>query len=132
MADLSNVAGLKEMQANIEKLNARLLSELPQIVMDAAAIVEREIRSRAPVRTGALVSNLDAVSVHDANHASAIVQIEKSDKNGIEHYAIFDEYGTSKEPAKPFFRPGIEAGKQQVESQLKQKILDSVNKADGL
>jgi HK97 gp10 family phage protein len=132
MANFQNIQGLSELQANIEKLNARLRDQLPDIVTDAAIIVETEIRRRAPVRTGALVANLDTVvGEHSANHASVTVQIEKSDKDGVEHYAIFDEYGTSKEPAKPFFRPGVEAAKQQVESRLKKKILDSINKADG-
>ncbi|MGI4849322.1 MAG: HK97-gp10 family putative phage morphogenesis protein [Janthinobacterium lividum] len=114
--------GLAELSANIAALNARLQNALPEIVMAAADIVEAEIRQRAPVDTGDLVKSLDAKADRRKDSASATVQIERSGPDGTEHYAVFQEFGTSRMPAQPFFRPGVEAARGKVEAHLAESI----------
>jgi HK97 gp10 family phage protein len=114
--------GLAELTANIAALNRKLADALPGIVMQAAAIVEAEIAARAPVDTGVLVHSLDAKSERRQTSASATVQIERSGPDGTEHYAIFNEFGTSKMRAQPFFRPGIEAARGKVDALMAQEI----------
>lgn len=80
--------------------------------MAAAKVIEAEVRARAPVNTGTLVASLDKKSSLRQSKASATIQVERSGPEGTEHYAIFQEYGTSKMPAHPFMRPGFEAAKQ--------------------
>lgn len=121
--------GLAELSANIDALNQRLLDALPDIVMHAAEIVEAEIAARAPVDTGALVRSLDAKADRRQTSASATVQIERSGPDGTEHYAIFQEFGTSTMPAQPFFRPGIEAARTKVDALMTQQILSIVERA---
>ena len=50
------------------------------------------------------------------------MQVEDSTQGGIEHYAIYTEYGTSREVARPFFRPGVQAASAQVENLITQRI----------
>jgi HK97 gp10 family phage protein len=115
MADLS---GLSELSAAIAAANADLRNRLPEITLGAAAIVEAEIASRAPRATGALVASLDESEDSRRNSASTTVQVDDSEQGGVEHYAIFQEYGTSKMPAHPFFRPGVEAARAKVEQMM--------------
>lgn len=114
--------GLAELTANIAALNRKLSDALPGIVMQAAEIIEAEIAARAPVDTGTLVRSLDAKADRRKTSASATVQIERSGKDGTEHYAIFNEFGTSKQRAKPFFRPGVEAARGKVDALMTQEI----------
>lgn len=114
MAD--QVQGLSDFVASTAALNLRLADALPGIVLQAATLVEAEIGLRAPVDTGALRASLDAVASRRASAASATVQVDNSAQGGLAHYAIFQEYGTSRMPARPFFRPGIEAARPKVDA----------------
>lgn len=124
---MAEITGLDDMSANVAALNAQLVAALPGIVLQGAAIVQQEIQRRAPVDTGALKASIDAVAARRALSASATVQAEDSAQGGIEHYAIFKEYGTSKVAAQPFFRPGVEAARPKVEALVTQQILNVVN-----
>lgn len=121
------IAGLDDLGLSINELNKKLNDALPDLVMHAAQIVEDEIRSRAPVLSGALVRSLDAKSDRRKDQASATVQIDDSAKDGTEHYAIFNEFGTSHQAAKPFFRPGVEAGRKKVDDFLRDSLTDLID-----
>lgn len=122
----SEIFGLAELTANVNAINAQLRAALPEIVMQAAEILEVEIRSRAPVDTGALVASLDAKADRRKDAVSATVEIERSGKDGTEHYAIFQEFGTSKMPAQPFFRPGVEAAREKVGALMSNRVLEII------
>ena len=124
---MAEITGLDNLALSIADLNKMLNDALPTLVLQAAEIVEEEIRSRAPVLTGDLVKSLDAKSDRRKDEASAVVQIENSAKEGIEHYAIFDEYGTSHQAAKPFFRPGVEASRDKVDVFLRNALIGLVD-----
>jgi HK97 gp10 family phage protein len=123
MSDLD--ADLRAFERDCREQSRELERVLPAIVTEAAALVESEVRRRAPRRTGALVSHLDSTAARRRSSATATVQIEDSAGGGEEHYAVYDEYGTSTMPAKPFFRPGVEAARERAEDLIEQK-LDSV------
>lgn len=124
---MAEITGMSEMNASLAGLNAQLVAALPGIVLQGAAIVQQEIQQRAPVDTGALKASIDTVANRRAQSASATVQAEDSAQGGIEHYAIFKEYGTSKAAATPFFRPGVEAARPKVEALVTQQIVTLVN-----
>lgn len=117
-----------ELDDAITRLNADLAAALPGIVLEAGAIAEQEIAARAPVRTGALKRSIDEQSTRSAAGATAIVEVADSDQSGAEHYAVFDEYGTSHQPARPFFRPGFEAAKPAMEQFIINSILSIIQK----
>lgn len=124
---MAEIKGMDQMNANLAALNAQLASALPSIVLQGAAVVQQEIQRRAPVETGALKASIDTVAARRSHLASATVQAEDSAQGGIEHYAIFKEYGTSKAAAQPFFRPGVEAARPKVQVLVKQQILSVIN-----
>jgi HK97 gp10 family phage protein len=123
---MDSVTGLEELQASIAALNAQLNNELPAIVLEGAEIVEEEIRARAPVLSGAIVRSLDAKSERRKDAASAIVQVEASGPDGTEHYAIFQEFGTSRMRAQPFFRPGVLAAQDKVQAHSAARIAEII------
>jgi HK97 gp10 family phage protein len=106
---MDNVLGLDELHSSIAALQNALIAALPATVMEAAQVIEHEIQQRAPEHTGALERSIEVDQTAGATSATAVVQVDDSAQSGDEHYAIFQEFGTSKMAAKPFFRPGIES-----------------------
>jgi HK97 gp10 family phage protein len=101
-----------DLASQLAALNQSLGAATQEAAMAAATVIEAEVRARAPVNTGALVASLDNKSARRQAQASATIQVEHSGPDGTEHYAIFQEYGTSNMPAHPFMRPGFEAAQQ--------------------
>ena len=127
---MAEVTGLTDLTTRFATLNVEISLALPGIVFQGALVVQKEIQARAPVDTGALLASIDTTQAKRALSASATVQAEDSAQGGIEHYAIFKEYGTSKAPATPFFRPGFEAARTKVDDLVTGQILSVVNKYD--
>jgi HK97 gp10 family phage protein len=94
--------------------------------MAAAVVIEGEIRLRVPVLTGKLRESLVKKSRRREAAASVVIEMPHSGPDGTEHYAIFQEFGTSKMPAHPYMRPGFEAGKEaaihEAEAVINQKL----------
>lgn len=127
---MADVTGLADLTARFATLNIEISLALPGIVLQGALVVQKQIQARAPVDTGALQASIDTVAAKRTFSASATVQAEDSAQGGIKHYAIFKEYGTSKAAATPFFRPGVEAARTQVDDLVTGQILSVVNKYD--
>lgn len=116
------IAGIDELRRRLSTLQNQLESAASEIVSSGAAAIEREIALRVPEKTGQLQVNL----ITKENLAMATVEMTHSGSAGNGHYAIFQEFGTSKMPARPFFRPGIEVAKYEsktIASQALQKVL---------
>jgi HK97 gp10 family phage protein len=122
------MADVRALDDAVAALNAELNAALPGIVLDAAAIALREIAARAPVDTGALKRSIEEHAERSKSSAAAVVEVADSGQGGTEHYAVFDEYGTSHQPAQPFFRPGFEAAKPAMEQFIVNSILSIIQK----
>ncbi len=129
VADAAQVIGLDGLAASIDALHNELRAALPDIVADGAAIIADEVRARAPVRTGSLSNAIDTIVNHGTDSASAIVQVDDSAQGQQEHYAIFDEFGTSKQPARPFFRPGVQAAAPRAQALMVERIASIIGDA---
>lgn len=87
----------------MSKLNGNALVE----ATDAAGqIIYNEIETRAK---GSIKDNLTKETFKTKTGARSTIQVKKSAKGGIEHHAVFLEYGTVKMAAQPFMRPGFDA-----------------------
>ena len=116
------MADALEFVAAVEVLKRQMIAVLPGVVSSAAAIVASEIAARAPVDTGALRAHVAEVEVTGATSATATVSVDDSAQGGIEHYAIFVEFGASHMPAKPFFRPGVQAARNRVQAHFEDEF----------
>ncbi len=128
---MDNVFGLDQMNAAMRAVQADLEKSLPAIVEHATQPLVHEIHARMHKDTGRMEHSLDVVSSSSPGKASAIVQVDDSAAGGDVHYAIFEEYGTSKMAASPFFRPGVEAAKAAVAQQLVNGVLKVVGEHAG-
>lgn len=121
------IIGIDELHRRLSMLQNQLESAASEIVLSGANIIEHEIASRIPEKTGRLKTNL----VTKVSSAMATVEMRHSGPEESGHYAIFQEFGTSTMPARPFFRPGIEAAKPQIKTVASQIVLKAfVNHVD--
>lgn len=130
---MAKVSGLEDFEADVRKTNGHLERELSGIVTDGAKVVEAEIRRRAPRATGELLANLEVEPRRSRRRgrASAVVEIESSGEGGEVRQAIFVEYGTYKMPARPFFRPGVDAARERTETQMENQLADIIQEGHG-
>ena len=127
---MAEITGMDEMRAAMAGLDAKLAAELPGMVLQAAFMIESEIDARAPIDTGALKSSIDPVTSKREHSATATVQAEDSAVNGVEHYAIYQEFGTSTQPAQPFFRPGFAIAEPKARAMIEQQIAQVIDNYD--
>lgn len=108
-----NISGLNELDASIKAMLADLSgSGLIELTKAAAAVIQPEIEQRAPQLTEHLQGAIESISTQqNATHAETVIQVADSAPGGANHYAIYEEFGTSQAVAHPFVRPGFEASK---------------------
>jgi HK97 gp10 family phage protein len=100
--------------------------EVPNAVTKAAFVVERRAKlnviSKHIIDTGALLNNIRTVDgrVYD----------EKGVDSGQE-YSIYNEYGTSKMPARPYMRPAMIDSKADIEKLLGEAVAVTIASAFG-
>lgn len=116
------ITGIEDLHRSLTTLQNQLENTLLEVVSSGAEVIEREIASRVPEKTGRLKTNLLTTSVRQQNSARTTVEMAHSRPEESEHYAIFQEFGSSKMPAHPFFRPGIEAAKPQIKTVVNQAL----------
>jgi HK97 gp10 family phage protein len=100
---------------------------LQTATMPAGELVLLEAKRRAPHKTGELINHLEVQATHTAHAATVVVQVADSAPGGSVRQAIFAEFGTAHEIARPFMRPAFEVSKQaaanlvleQIKNQLK-------------
>lgn len=104
--------GLDSLDGALADLIAGLSGERLQAATDAAAaVLEAEVKSRAPNRTGNLQHHVAVRGSHSSSTAKSTVEVLDSAIGGAAQEAVFVEYGTSRMAAEPFMRPAFEAKK---------------------
>lgn len=91
----------------------RLSAPARKGVVSALEILATEMRSRAPVDTGALRDSIEVVPP-GAKSASGEVIVGGNGSQGETYYAMFLEFGTVLMPARPFMRPAADAASQRI------------------
>jgi len=123
---MAEIVGLDALHNAMADMKKRVQEALPSVVAAAAAPIHEEIDQRMPRLTGQTERALETVIVADQQSAKAVVQVRNSAVGEENEAAIYLEFGTSKMPAEPFFRPGFVAGHdkavQAAEDVLKEAI----------
>ena len=125
MADVEGLDGLDALIAS--QVQALGGESLMRATAAAAAPILAEAQRRAPVLTGEVLASLHIVSTHTATHASSSVEVADSTRGGDAHEAIFSEYGTVHEPARPFMRPAYETQKEAAEQAFERQLSQELN-----
>jgi HK97 gp10 family phage protein len=110
MARIS-IEGGRELDRALKKLPRALARKIiRQSLREAARPIVEEAKSRAPVLTGQMRDSLRVrAGKRRKGQASMAVQTKDGDYAGDTFYAAFYEYGTSRQPARPFMRPAFDA-----------------------
>jgi len=146
--DKVEIEGLRELQIKLLELPKRLAKNVMRSAVSAgAAVIRTEIKQRAPVYTGkvsdghpppgtlkrAVVSKYirEMSSDFEAVFKVTVRKGKRFNKQGKKenlsqdaYYAMWVERGTAKMAARPFFRPGYEAKKQEALNAMIQKLKD--------
>lgn len=146
--DKVEIEGLRELQIKLLELPKRLAKNVMRSAVSAgAAVIRTEIKQRAPVYTGtvsaghpppgtlrrAIVSKYirEMSSDFEAVFKVTVRKGKRFTKQGKKenlsqdaYYAMWVELGTAKMAARPFFRPGYEAKKQEALNAMIQKLKD--------
>ena len=85
----------------------------------AGRVVQNNAKDRAPWRTGHLSRNIDSVATED----EAVIGVSLA----IVPYAWYQEAGTSKMPAHPYLRPGLEASAKQIGDIFRDELQKAVH-----
>lgn len=97
--------GVAELQKTLAAVGAKLDdkdSDVKDVMLTPCAAAMDRARGLAPMRTGKLRASLYATK-GPANQRGILM----GSKGRVAPYAFFVEFGTSKMPPRPFFRPAI-------------------------
>lgn len=108
---MADFLGVAELEAAIASKVRQAQAALSDAVKAAAAPIFQEIDKRIPRDTGATEHALETTVSASGQAAVATVQVRDSAIGEANEAAVFLEFGTSKMPAEPSFRPGFSAGR---------------------
>ncbi len=112
------ITGADELQDKLNRLPVEFSRRALGTALRAAGIIFKEaIESRAPRLTGWLASHVTIkVKTNNLDEGSVTTSFSRKGKPGGNASAIYEalysEFGTVKEPARPFIRPAFESSKQ--------------------
>lgn len=138
-SDLKSFAS--DLQALSKVENRRVLNAATRA---GAAIITKEAKKRAPVKTGKLKRNIVTLSAKGQGAYSAVSGVHirgrnprtgnsdntmKKDNPNNAYYWRFIEMGTSKKPASPFIRPAFESRLNEAEEAVIARAMAEIDKA---
>ncbi len=112
------ITGLDELQDKLNRLPVEFSRRALRTALRPAGLIFRDaIRSAAPVLTGWLKANITVrAKTNNLDEGSVTTTFSRKQHPGENASAIYEalyaEFGTVKEQARPFIRPAFESSKQ--------------------
>lgn len=155
MAEFVKIEGLDELAAALRELPGKVArAGLRASVYAGARVIQEEARLRAPVYTGpvseghpppgTLKRSIIMKQIREESGDQAQVfyvlvrygkKYQKQGKSGNlsqdAFYWRFVEFGTARQPARPFLRPAFEAKKMEAVQAIQDKLLERIEEAAG-
>ena len=152
MAETMQLTGFKELAAALRELPERLARNgLRAAVNAGAGVIKKDAISKAPQDTGALKANFYQKQIREqsgpmqqtfyvgvrkgvAKYANskankrAGVAGQTYKNGGSTWYWLINEFGSSKQPARPFLRPAFETQKENAVTAIGQKLDERIQK----
>lgn len=123
-----SIQGMEQLEKQLEKINKNMEREAKASVLRQAETLKDRITARAPVGpTGRLKrSPVARMMPEKAGYpAIAIAGIDRK----IAPHAHLVEFGTSRAPAYPFFRPAVDECADRIEGNLRSDIKKGIEEA---
>lgn len=125
-----SINGLQNLELVLQGMQRGLSGvSLQQCTAAAAQPMLQEAKTRAPVLTGAVREALQVVTApgRRGSQASSTVEVAHSGPGGPTREAIFAEYGTSKQAARPFMRPAFDFTQQQAVAAFAEQLAHNLS-----
>lgn len=122
--------GLGALDKRILEIVAALSGDSLRSCTEAAAqpiLEDARAGASQHARTGDVVKNLALVSTSTESSATTAVEVLDSERGGSAHEAVFEEYGTSKQVARPFLRPAFEKRKPEARAAFAGELSNKLN-----
>lgn len=119
MAKIS-IEGQKDLIKNLQKITKSATNNIEQALVDGGLIVERDAKFKVPVDTGRLRQSISHKTINFGSKNPAVVVGTNSE------YAKHIEYGTSRQPAKPYLLPAFEGNKAKIKKEIKKAFQKGV------
>ncbi len=102
------IEGGKELAAKFRQISGEAKTEIEQALVKGALRVERDAKINAPVDTGRLRSSITHRLI-DAGSDNPVTEVGTSVS-----YAVPVEFGTTRQPAKPYLLPSYNQNKDKI------------------
>jgi HK97 gp10 family phage protein len=118
MDELCEIESLQELEQKLQALTPKLAREaVVDAISQAGMIIKRQMEELAPVgpstdpHQGALEGSIEMLVAIETFESGVIATIGPDARA---FWGYFSEYGTCKEPARPWARPAFDLSKQQA------------------
>jgi len=131
MADIElDLLGFQEMIDTLDSMGEEGEKIFKNSLNEGAKPVKAAMERRAPVRTGLLKVNIKIGSVRKLKNGiyTQVIGPGKGDISKV-FYGKFTEYGTSKQPAKPWMRPAFDESQDEAYRIIEQIIQDGIEQS---
>lgn len=130
----SQVTGLKECNEVLKRLPERVQKRvLANAVRAGATVVNRAVKAAAPVgdekspaskQYGSIKQNIRVQRLRKVPKTAAGHRVWTKDA----FWAMFYEFGTSRQPARPFFRPAWDASLSEAVARIRERLAAGVER----
>ncbi len=132
MSETVKIEGMDELVSKLEQMGMEGDRAVDTALAEGAIISRKAMRKKVYAvlkkRTGNLGENINIGDIRDGKKGkSIVVGVGKGDIS-VAYYGKFSEYGTSKEPAKPWQRPAFEESRDEVANKMMEVFGDAVEK----
>lgn len=98
----ADVSDLKKLATELRNVRKDVTADTLKITRDSGERIQKKAKATAPVETGELRNSIKVSKSRSRQNISVTVTAESD-------HAVFQEFGTTRNPPRPFMRPALEA-----------------------
>ena len=122
-----NESDVKNLKRKLARIGPGVFKQLEPIVEEAAEVLVDEARARAPVDQGDLRASIHASAAFSKQN-TVVFDVGPDKEHGFK--GKFSEFGTRKQPKKPWLRPASDAVEDEVGNMLAAGVLRIIEQED--
>jgi len=121
------ITGTRELFRNLDKIEKYVNNHLDDTIRKAAKVIERDMKARAPRRTGTLEKSIE-IEVKEVKILQNDIRVGVGPVGDDAFYWYFIEKGTYKMSAQPFVRPAFDNNERKVKKMIENGIENLLRK----
>lgn len=123
-------SGFQEMIDALDNMGKDGDKIIKEALKEGAKPILEAMKRRVPVKTGKLKQNIKTGTVRKGRNGSwsQVIGPAKGDIS-VAYYGKFSEYGTSKQPARPWMRPAFDESQDKAYQTMETIIQDGIERS---